>query len=200
MYCRTKHYQLTGMRKTVALMLVALIAFLFGGCAGAAGAGEQADWSRWQEPGWMAQMRQYKEQHFLAMTECLDEFGVRGVPVIGTGNVAVGHSDPAINQHHGVALRECVERIGEAGWVYSMHRIDAESYLRMLDTRQCLIHLGYEIPDPPSVDVWIQNRGFWTPHRYVFSSMSLDHFAHLVELCPQTPGSMLLSVIDTRIE
>jgi hypothetical protein len=61
-------------------------------------------------------------------------------------------------------------------------------YIALLDTRKCLIGLGYEQPDAPSLDLFLdadESRS-WHPYSLVAQlPLSVEEWAELEALCPQ---------------
>lgn len=157
--------------------------------------GDRDDVSEYIAPGWMAQARQEVEAYQSAMMSCFAEFGVEGDPTPG-GEVLVsyrggedGELAPGVEQLVENALTECSERVALPSlWTAPA---DADAYQRMLDSRDCLIAQGYEMPEPPSLDAWTES-GFaaWNPYQELTGpdvpvQPSLAEIERLTRECPQ---------------
>ena len=70
--------------------------------------------------------------------------------------------------------------------------LDQGAYARMLDVRECVIAHGFDVQEPPSFDVWVdQGHNAWGPfHDFLpgsaQSSISDDDLEALFNACPQT--------------
>lgn len=163
--------------------------------AGCSQSGNRDDVSAYIAPGWMAQARQEVEEYQSAMMACFAEFGVEGDPTPG-GEVLVsyrggedGELAPGVQELVETALTECSERVALPSlWTAPA---DADAYQRMLDSRDCLIAQGYEMPEPPSMEAWIES-GFaaWNPYQELTGpdapvQPSLAEIERLTQECPQ---------------
>ena len=177
------------------------VTVMFSGCATASEA--DASVGGWVEPGWMAQFRQEMEEDANAWVNCYAEFGVEAY--IGPSFMVSFPTDytydptlPARNELRNKAGMECFERLGQMRWWDVA--IDADAYRRMLDSRDCLIAHGHEVPEPPAMEVWIEGGGFWNPHGEWFDARTRDvglmtatEWNEVNETCPQ-PGPMMFGV------
>lgn len=151
----------------------------------------------YQEPGWMAGLRQETEQYTAAMLTCLSEFGVEGIVAIGghvvTGGVTDedGNLPPGAAEIRQAASEECNARVDfPLAWSAPG---DADTYARILEVRECLIARGVDVPEPPSEAVWLDRAGrgdFWSPYETFNAPGSGLRFpdaelAELNEACPQ---------------
>jgi hypothetical protein len=149
----------------------------------------------WEEPGWMAQVRQQDESYVVAMISCYAEYGLKGTRGIGAASVAFVNlpEDPATQVLVEAASADCNARVPLPDHE-STKTFDDASYERMLDLRTCILAHGYEVPEPPSVETWKDSdlESAWNPYTEVFdgpagASISQDELRSLNEACPQ-PG------------
>lgn len=61
-------------------------------------------------------------------------------------------------------------------------------YQRMLDTRNCLVAHGFELPEPPNEESWIQLGGNWNPFQRLSATVRNDDelFKVALSACPQS--------------
>lgn len=104
-----------------------------------------------------------------------------------SGRVLPGQEELALAA--GEACRDLVE--APALWQTPP---DAVAYEQMLDVRRCLAAHGYETPEPPSEDVWLESFAAGTPAYAPFEqllgpnapSIRDDVVAELFQTCPQS--------------
>ncbi len=58
-------------------------------------------------------------------------------------------------------------------------------YQRQLDAAACLESEGYALPDPPSLDAFIDSGGRWSAYAFVPDQISGDEWNRLLATCPQ---------------
>jgi len=175
-------------------IFLVLVTGLLAGCAIAAPNGSAQ--ATWVEPGWMAQVRAENEETETKWIDCLASFGIEGTPTVGVGwAVALGHEDdpPEVQALRATASRECREQLGFPQ-LQSLP-VDSQAYERMLDTRECLIAQGFDIPTPPSESAWIDDGGFWNPFEIILDFHSQD-FDRLNNICPQ-PGPIMVILMGS---
>lgn len=186
-------------RSTTAAIALLLTGAMMTGCT-AVDSDADHD-AAWVEPGWMAQLRQDKEEHQLEMLACFGEQGVQAT-ALAAGDVVVTHESPSpagVLELIDEAMMACHEQVGGLSW-FSL-AIDDAAYQRMLDSRACLIAHGNMVPEPPSLDVWTQDGGLWNPHGQVYDnrlaetgeSWTQTEWAQLNTACPQ-PGPAVFDV------
>ncbi len=164
------------------------------GCGGAGGDLEAAP--GWEEPGWMIQVRQENEEYQTAMVSCYAEYGITGTKsMAGTVGVmftdADGGPPPGIDAVLEVMAEDCNARVPLPE--HSADKaLDEAAYGRMLDTRECMIAHGYDVPEPPSFATWKDSglQWAWNPYSAVFggpsgASISNDDMMVLDRACPQ---------------
>jgi len=83
----------------------------------------------------------------------------------------------------------CLDRIGAN---LPIDRTQAEwqdLYDFYLDTRDCLIANGVDLPSAPSFSVWQESDHTWTPYETVRpDELGTERFLSLTQSCPQTPS------------
>lgn len=182
-----------------ALMAAALAASLLAGCSAVSPLAD--DDTAWVEPGWMAQLRQDKEEHQNQWLSCLEEHGLQGT-ALAAGDVVVQHQVPTpagLDELTSAAMMDCSERLGGLSW-FTLD-IDEAAYERMLESRACLMALGHPVPEPPTLEVWVQDHGLWNPHGKVYDnrlaetgeSWTHTSWVQLNADCPQ-PGPATFDV------
>lgn len=148
------------------------------------------------EPLWMAEMRRQLEEFESSLNACVIEAGWAD----GTGTRTTEDTIDAYTQVH----RECSAKVlpdwelfDEAAW-----RAD---YPRLFDIRDCLIAQGYEIPEPPSEDTWVETALTgampWTPFNFVIDGinngsivMTQAEFDELTYQCPQSGAAAYIDL------
>jgi len=141
----------------------------------------------------MAQFRQDVEAFQLAYLACYAEHDIiapgdpTGWPELTWDVTEIGRQE-IIEQ----AIADCGARLGTLDWFDQP--LDATRYQRMLDSRECLIADGHDVPPAPSQDVWIEQGGQWNPHGEVYDALvnsgqrvTAAMWAQMNEECPQ-PG------------
>ncbi|WP_099332688.1 hypothetical protein [Actinomyces minihominis] len=166
----------------------------------------------------MATARQQVEESRLAMLSCLETQGVAApdalssqvrAAITSTGMVGVstptdseGKTDPAQAALAEAASEYCSGQVTEPGLLTGA--VNEEMYQRVLDTRACLIDQGYEIPEAPSAQVWIDSvtgASAYSPY-VVFSDrssayyveVSWEELSRLNSVCPQGGGMVIEAV------
>ena len=163
--------------------------------------------SDYVRPGWMAEVKQAKEIYNHQLADCYTNRGfevsysVEGDPSIRNEVSENGDIPPQVLELTREVLADCAEqypppavlRLNDAG----------REYDRMLEVRECLIHEGYDISEPPSKDVWVDaannptadnvnnlfspysGLGTTDPNISWSIDVSSDELARLNEVCPQ---------------
>ncbi len=155
----------------------------------------------WVEPGWMARARQDVEEYQTAMAACLEDHGVFAHVSVG-GPVLPGVTRPQADAEaadfdiEGDAQLACMEVVPEPS-----HWVDlptSDDYARMLEVRACIVAHGHELPEPPSVEVWLESQFPWNPWEVLTGQgggLSPDaDVSALMQACPQS-GAGLLTLI-----
>ncbi|MDR2723284.1 MAG: hypothetical protein LBB54_06125 [Cellulomonadaceae bacterium] len=161
----------------------------------------------------MAQSRQEVEEYQAAFLSCLAALGVQGQPTIGgVVNATVPAKDgkpvPGAIELAEEAMSNCSEHVPEPSlWAAPADRDD---YQRMIDVRDCLIAHGFPVPEPPSAEVWLEQRRdsdqiAWSPYTAIFGDDKAGHVEQfsreeLTEInvaCPQNgTGGFYVSYAD----
>ncbi len=162
----------------------------------------------WAEPGWMAQVRQADEEFQAAMISCYAEFGLEGVRGIGGGTVLManladetGQISAGVQARVDAAAEECNARVPlpeHQAWAF-----DGAAYQRMIELRECIVARGFEVPAPPSEELWKDSEpaSAWNPYEAMLggtggASLTQDEVATLMTACPQ-PGPSYYSLAPT---
>lgn len=180
-----------GLALALAFGLLAL-----GGCA-APDDGEVA--AEWEEPGWMAQVRQQDEAYQSAMIACFAEYGLEGTRQIGGGvgfhfttdDGSIPEIPPGVQEIIDAASEDCNARVSPPDHWSSV--LDEASYERLIDLRECIVAQGYDVPEPPSAQVWIDSglEAAFNPYAVLLDGSSgfripEDELRSLMEACPQS--------------
>ncbi|ACZ30612.1 hypothetical protein Xcel_1584 [Xylanimonas cellulosilytica DSM 15894] len=177
---------------------------LLGVSACSAGDDALAGTPEWVEPGWMARARQDVEEYQAAMVACLEEHGVFAHVGVG-GPVLPGVTRPREDAEatgfdiEGDAQRRCGEAIPEPSHWVEQH--GPEDYERMLDVRACIVAHGHDLPEPPSMDVWLETEFPWNPWDVLTGQggglSPDDDVSALMRACPQS-GAGVLTLITAE--
>jgi len=155
----------------------------------------------WVEPGWIAQVRQANEEYQAGQIACYAEYGL--TPVKATGGEVLFENlpnDPGTQALLETAGVDCNARVPLPAFKNDK-TMDAAAYGRMLDTRNCIIAHGYTVPEPPSMETWIDSgpSSAWNPYSYVSSSSTdagLSALAALDQACPQPGPNFIASSLS----
>ena len=176
--------------RVAGVLSIAFVSGIVSGCAAQSSA--EADATEWREPEWFAQVRSYWEYGRNWFAECLAEYGVVGDEVIGSGLATVTsgpEKSPEEHEARSAALWACSDRydyeVPENEQPFSDEPIGEAAYLRMLDTRECVIHNGFDIPEPPPMDNWIAMQGRWGAFGVINPSLTREEAIALNDACPQ---------------
>ena len=158
----------------------------------------------WVEPGWVSQARQEIEEYRTAFVSCIEENGGQADVAIG-GNVSIftqlfdneGREIPGALDIASQISDTCSSIPGPVHWGLPM---DDAAYDRMIDVRECIVAHGFEVSQPPTREVWLeQGPSFaWNPYTELFPTFSQDPLPEdqlipLLAACPQS-GHGFLSV------
>lgn len=144
----------------------------------------------------MASFRQDMEEWQLEQMACFAERGVTVTPAASGGVhlpiVNLIADPPGTQDLIDEAMWDCSELVGRFDWWQVP--LDEDVYQRILESRECVIAHGYEVPEAPSLEVWQQQGGMWFPHQFAFDVRRAEGFrwtysvwAELNRVCPQ-PG------------
>lgn len=149
----------------------------------------------WEEPGWMAQVRQQNEVYVSAMESCYDEYGLESTRGIGGGDIGFLNlpDDPATQKLFEDSATDCNARISQPEYRQDQALTDS-AYERMVVTRECMVAHGYQVPEPPSKETWKDSDPWytaWNPYEVLVGAGAMevtdDELRALNEACPQ-PG------------
>lgn len=174
----------------------------FAGLAGCSVPGDgMASVSEWEEPAWMAQVRQQDEAFQSAMIACFAEYGLEATRQIGGGDVGIHFTTddgsipeipPGVQAIIDEAAEDCNARVPLPDH-HTSKTLDDAAYERMIDLRDCIIAHGYDVPEPPSAEVWIDSglEAAFNPYVAILLGPSPiripeDELRSLMEACPQS--------------
>ena len=191
---RGKHRQWR-QRFSAATTAVVAVGLLLAGCATDVVTGE--DVTGWVEPAWMSQMRQQQEVFEVNMMGCFSQRGVPSQISFGGGVMTHGEYGPNWLEEAYVraqAWEECLE-IYEFPPLWELPA-DADTYAMMLDACECVLLHGFEVPEPPALDVWAEQTHPWNPLSYV-THLPAYQLEPLMATCLQVgPGRMSIAPFD----
>jgi len=179
---------------------LALPIFLAVGCAAASEAGPV----EWVEPAWIARTRQEVEIYQAEMSACITEFGLIPGPAIGgiMGTAFYGEAPADWSEISHYALNRCSETV-DLPYLWVSPGVVSEQYERMMDSHICISLLGFELPEPPPLEVWADSsdENIWSPHWYAQARFSLrdDDLEELMNACPMPAAGRMIAIADNRI-
>jgi hypothetical protein len=149
----------------------------------------------------MARARQESDEYDRSLTACFTEFGVESFPIVGGGVAtgttldADGNYPPGQEELINTALEECDKRVQPP--VSRASSLTPEAYAKTLEVRACVIAHGFELPEPPTLDVWLEQEEFaWNPYTVLMDPTitpkdrqpTRQQLEELTITCPQAPG------------
>lgn len=120
------------------------------------------------------------------IASCLREEGWNPV-LTEDGGLRFGGVPVELRETLREATAECERRIG----MPEPRPLDAgeleEVYAMQLEALACVRSEGYQLPDPPSLEAYIESQGRWQPHEQAFHLLGTDdaEWTRLNEVCPQ---------------
>jgi len=151
----------------------------------------------------MAQVRQANEVYQSGQIACYAEYGLTAVKSMGGGvgfwNVP---DDPASQALLETASADCNARVPLSDY-QNDKTLTAAAYGRMLDTRDCIIAHGYSVPEPPSLEVWMDSDPWysaWNPYSKLEGAygMTQNDLDGLDQACPQAGPNFTVFKIPTQ--
>jgi len=165
----------------------------------------------WIEPEWMPEARDAVNNYQREMLNCLASFGVDGILSIGVGAVGVpfardseGNFDSELNQRYNHAEEYCLETVPQPPHLPQPPEFEInptfEDYSRMLEVRECLLHHGAFVPQPPEKEDWIRSRYPWNPWAAASfeTPIEVEELQSLMDICPQDGISIQKHFWDLR--
>lgn len=172
--------------------------FVISGCAQEAPQAARADYV---EPAWMTTVRQANEEYQQGMMDCLTSQGVSAVQQM-SGSVATyvlldedGNAQPGAIELRDRVYEECLAE--HSAPEHLSNPFDSVEYQRAIEVRACLIAQGYDLPEAPSEQAWIElmkGGGYWSPYNDIheakgFEGTSDAERLELTSKCPQTAST-----------
>ena len=144
----------------------------------------------WIEPEWFAEARTDRVYWQDWFNECMAEYGVQSREIIGSGfgSFFSDASTPADVAEAGhAAIQTCGNLLFQQDPqpMFLDEPIGEAAYLRMLDTRACVIYHGFDIPEPPPMENWIAMQGRWGAFGVINPSLTREEAIALNDACPQ---------------
>lgn len=173
-----------------------VLALLAAGCT--AHPDEASDASAWEEPAWMAEQEQQREQFVATLQACMDSAGWN-VTVDGDAGFVEPFSD---RDELDRAIADSNTCLAEQGIDPSTYETLTETELRTMypydvDTYECLVAQGIDMQErPPSVDTYVEQglatlsddneeTGWWPYGDPALLSITPDEAAALQQACPE---------------
>ncbi len=145
----------------------------------------------------MAEVRQEREVRHASMVQCLQQQGLGDLIEIApnrTITITIPQTlTDAEQEAYSMMLETKYEPCRRQLFADTLPPVGQAEYQQILDLRECLIHEGYDIPNPPSYATWRQqenvDRGLWTPYFAVIdlgkNRPTLAEEGRLNTVCPQ---------------
>lgn len=117
-----------------------------------------------------------------AMVECMADAGFE-MRFDGVVSFIVDDPGPQVGEFD-AAMNRCEQTVG-AAHPLPRRLTREEAYRVKLEVAECLRRQGYDIPQAPSLEAFLESwdRGPWDPYRYV--SVPPQRWAELNRVCPQ---------------
>lgn len=117
--------------------------------------------SAYTAPGWIARQVQANDALYAYQKSCLAKAGIAATPIAGGG-----FSVPPGTAGGKEALQACTkEFLGDSYGVQPTPEQLKTMYQHALDTRACLMHLGYTVDEPVSQEAYVQSGGQWSAYQ-----------------------------------
>ncbi|HLS15659.1 MAG TPA: hypothetical protein VK095_14205 [Beutenbergiaceae bacterium] len=179
---------LTKRRNTVAGLL-AVGALMLAGC-------QQSDADvDWTEPSWVAEQRAEQEEYMTSLQSCVEGRGWN-VTITPEGGVEEPFDNDEVDDWEEDKFA-CLESLGyDAEPTYDEERIRL-LYSRLIDTRECLVTHGHDLPAPQDEETYVENTlrlmqegdaggDIWHPYNHdSFHELDREELEELEAQCPQ---------------
>jgi len=174
-------------QRTTNACLAAIVSITaLAGCSSPTAATRAAEWT---EPAWFSAARADTAHWRNWWADCLAQHDVQGNEVIGDGWVEIITDDNTTEDWSAtlVAFETCGALFDELDQrpIFGNASLDEAAYQRMLDTRECVIHQGFDIPEPPNLEMWIAMQGRWGAFGWINSDLTREEAIALNDTCPQ---------------
>lgn len=173
-----------------------VLALLACGCTSSSG--EAPDEGAWEEPSWMAEQEQQREQFVATLQACMDAAGWNVTVDDDAGFVEPFSDSDELDR----AVADSNACLAEQGIDVSTYETLTEAELRTMypydvDTYECLQAQGVDMQEsPPSIDAYVEQGlatlsdgsvelGWWPYGDPALSSKSQDEIAVLHQVCPE---------------
>ena len=145
----------TGVLRTVGVALGLLV---LGGCTGPAPVAVPT--GAYVAPAWIARQVQANDALYAYQKSCLAKAGIAATPIAGGG-----FSFPSGTAGGKEALHACTKEFLGAGYGARPTPEQLRTlYQHALDTRACLMNLGYTTDQPVSEEAYVQSGGQWSAY------------------------------------
>lgn len=155
----------------------------------------------------MAQVRQQDDAYAAAIESCYAEYGLEATRIIGgaVGFVDLmdedGQMPPGVEDVLEAAAEDCNSRVPLPEH-RSSRTLDDALYQRVIESRECIVAHGYDVPEPPSAETWKDSDPnlAWTPYLAMFDgsgpTIPQDELRSLMDACPQSGPTFYAEVPD----
>ncbi|MFJ4027590.1 hypothetical protein ACIPWF_10375 [Paenarthrobacter sp. NPDC089989] len=82
-------------------------------------------------------------------------------------------------------IAECSQKAGLDGRRDISQEEYKAVYQKVLDSVDCLEREGYDIPQAPSYQVYVQSKAQWSPFSFLPKDLTPSQFQDVVKVCPQ---------------
>jgi len=169
----------------------ALLGAVCGILAGCGSSVTDAEPLEWVEPDWFAQVRADQIRIRQWFNDCLvDQGAPESDEIIGSG-WAQGHVDGTETAEEIAVFMAAHETCGalflesDENPLFADEPIGEAAYQRMLETRECVIHNGFDIPEPPPLENWVAMQERWGAFGWINSDLTREEAIALNYACPQ---------------
>ena len=146
----------------------------------------------WIAPAWFAEQAEQREAFRTSLQACVDARGWE-ITVDEWGGGDHGFTDESELDRFVADVDDCSRSLGRHVGDVDSETTTRRFYPMLVDTWECVGHLGYDVPPPPSEDELVRqyetdgsSEPVWTPYGELMDSPSaVPNSAELEATCPQ---------------
>lgn len=146
----------------------------------------------WTAPAWFAEQAEQREAFRTSLQACVDARGWE-VTVDEWGGGDQGFTEKAELDRFVADVDDCSRSLGRHVGVVDSETTTRNLYPMLVDTWECVVHLGYDVPPPPSEDELVRqyetdgaSGPIWTPYGDLMERAgAVADSAELEATCPQ---------------